>query len=411
MANKITEIMNGLLSNGLAINTNLEKKIKLLAGQNDKFKNDLTNKLKDILANITSFNNLNLQNISQTKNKLDQVTKELSDSNNKLTSVQEELTKVKGELTQAQNDLKTCTSKKLELENQLKQVNEKMTEASAEYQKNLANLKEEYTNKSNNEKKQLEADFNQKVVNLNNEKIAIQQQMEKAKKEQQDAITNLNNIQQQQESLIKNLGTINEFLAKQLQLIDSINTNQPNIDDYTQFLENIQNGISVVIQQINQAVNNSENLTPTPSPNSNNVNNTNPYILFDKFVRLSPQQQQEIFQQINNEDVEDDIKQALINQTDNDKRTISYLLNQYNGDLLKGGKRKNRKTRKCTSRRASQGRGRGRGRGKVSTYKGRGGYVYSGSKSLDKSSSVITDSSFTRNKRKYQSKHKSRQNK
>lgn len=109
MANKITEIMNGLLSNGLAINTNLEKKIKLLAGQNDKFKNDLTNKLKDILANITSFNNLNLQNISQTKNKLDQVTKELSDSNNKLTSVQEELTKVKGELTQAQNDLKTCT--------------------------------------------------------------------------------------------------------------------------------------------------------------------------------------------------------------------------------------------------------------------------------------------------------------
>jgi len=183
----------------------------------------------------------------------------------------------------------------------------------------------------------------------------------------------LSSLQKDQENLIVSLGNINSFLTKQLELIDSINVNSPNIEEYTSLLDTIQTGLGGVISNINQAV-------------SEPVNSDT--LVYDKFISLTPDQQEAVLQTLSFNDktyIENNINTTDVVV----KRNIRNMLKRYRGELLKGGKGKGKRNKKRKTMKK---------RSKKTRKLFKGGYVYSSSKELDKASSIISASSKTNSK-------------
>jgi len=259
-----------------------------------------------------------------------------------------------------------------------------MRQIELEYQNKINGIREEMAQKTTQEKKAMQEQFDQDMAALNNQKMALEKELQEAKNKETEAINNLNALQKEQEGLIVNLGTINEFLARQLQLISTINTEQPNNADYATLLETIQNGLTGVIGEINQAV--ATNTTPITS-----VSQTP---LYDKFIKLNEDQQQEIYGIIG-QSYANIIKRDMASSPP-DKLNIQNILKKYySGDLLRGGKRR-RRTMKKKHRKTH----------KLIKKNQRGGYVYSTSKELDRASSIIGKSSRTKSTSNFKTRSK-----
>ena len=112
-------------------------------------------------------------------------------------------------------------------------------------------------------------------------------------------------------------------------------------------------------------------------------------------MRLPEEEKQKIYAALDGRDSAIIMQNISSQDPINNINIQNILSRKYNGDLLRGGKRR-RKTMKK------------RGRKSRKTY--RGGYVYSSSKELDKASSVISSSSNTTSSRGslFNSKSKSR---
>jgi hypothetical protein len=376
-----TSVIQEILKNGTAINDNLGKKIGLLNDRNSKFNNDLLKKLNEIISAISAFKNTNLQGLTDTKNKLTEVSKELETTKATLNQNQQQLQTVQANLSAAQNELQTANARKNELEQKDRELNDKLAQLETNYNNKISGIRDEMSKTSTAEKNAMQQEFNNQITTINNEKAQLQQAVENAKLAQTEAVNNLSSLQKDQENLIVSLGNINSFLTKQLELIDSINVNSPNIEEYTSLLDTIQTGLGGVISNINQAV-------------SAPVNSDT--LVYDKFISLTPDQQESILQTLSFNDktyIEDNMNTTDIVV----KRNIRNMLKRYTGDLLKGGKRKRKqKTMKRRSKRT-----------KKLMKNLKGGYVYSSSKDLDKASSIISASSNSNSNSNSKSKSKS----
>ena len=374
-------VIQDILNNGRAINNNLGKKIELLNAHNTSFNKELTKRLNDIITVIDEFKSTNLQGLTETKNKLATVTTELEKTKQNLDQTQAELNRVKQESTNIQNELQNTNARKNELEQQVRNLEQRIQDIDTEYKNKINGVRQEMAEKSTQEKKAMQTEFDKQIAAINDEKTQLQQEINNAKQAQTDAVNKLSNLQKEQEGLIENLGTINAFLAQQLQLIDSIKTEEPNIDNFTGLLESIQQGLTGVITGINSAV--STNINTTSQSRTydieKNINNLrdlrkNPDKReYERFKNsLSGQIQNQIGININSfdrgdKDAEDRIRDIF--QTNNI---------EVPKPLSTGGKRR-RRTMKKRHRRTRK--------------KMRGGYTYSPSKDLDKSSSIISSTS------------------
>jgi predicted nuclease with TOPRIM domain len=368
-----TRVIQEILKNGTAINDNLGKKIGLLNERNSKFNNDLLKKLNEIISAISAFKNTNLQGLTDTKNKLTEVSKELETTKTTLNQNQQQLQTVQANLSAAQNELQTANARKNELEQKDRELNDKLAQLETNYNNKISGIRDEMSKTSTAEKNAMQQEFNNQITTINNEKAQLQQAVENAKLAQTEAVNNLTALQKDQENLIVSLGNINSFLTKQLELIDSINVNSPNIEEYTSLLDTIQTGLGGVISNINQAV-------------SAPVNSDT--LVYDKFISLTPDQQESILQTLSFNDktyIEDNMNTTDIVV----KRNIRNMLKRYTGDLLKGGKRKRKQ--KTMKRRSKRTKKLMKNRKLMKNLKG--GYVYSSSKDLDKASSIISASS------------------
>jgi chromosome segregation ATPase len=378
-----SNIIQDILNNGKAINNELGKKIELLNQKNSKFNGDLTKRLNDIISSISSFKNTNLSGLTETKNKLSSVTKELETTKMNLQQTQNELENVKTALSSTQNELQTSNSKRNELEQQNRDITNKITQLQTEYDNKIYGIKDEMSKKSTEEKKQMTQEFNNKMEELNSEKINLQKAIEDAQQKQTEAVNNLAILQKEQDGLINNLSTINDFLTKQLELISNINTEQPNIDEYNGLLETIQNGLGGVINEINQAV-----LPSSQTPSSSSSQTP----LYDKFIKLSEQQKQQVLSQMERQYV-NTILTNIQNPTPENKMNINNIISRhYNGNLLRGGKKsKNSKNTKQKTNKLNK-----KHKTKKHLRRQKGGYTYSSSKELDKASSIVSASSNTK---------------
>ena len=385
-------VIQDILNNGRAINDELGKKIGLLAERNSRFKDTFTRKLTDINTAIERFKSTNLQGLTETKERLTNVTNELNATKETLTRTQSELEQIRGALSASQSELQNVTSVKNGLEQKERDLNDRIRQLEAEYQNNINNVREEMKQQTNAEKAAMKQEFDNQMASLNNEKAELQKGIQDAQ-------------QNQQSSLVNNLGEINSLLTRQLELISNINTEQPNDAEYSQLLDVIQTNLGGVISEINQAVsgqprNQNQNRNQTLYDIEANFNN-----LMNLYKRQDKRQYQASLRNIDG-GVQDQINRNIVNADRGDRDAINAIKsilrdNQtiINNSSLFGGRRrsktmrkKQRKTRKSKSR------------------KQRGGYVYSSSRELDKASSIVSASSGskTRSKSKNKSRNKSK---
>ena len=393
-------IIQDILNNGKAINDNLGRKIQLLNTRNTSFNQELTKRLNDIIGAIDAFKSSNLQGLTETKNKLTEVTNELQTTKQNLEQTQAELNRVKQDFASVQNELQTANARKNELEQQVRDLDQRIKQSELEYQNKINGVRQEMSDKATQEKKDMQTAFDNQIAALNNEKAQLQKDINDAKQAQNDAVNRLSTLQQEQDGLIQNLGTINQFLAQQLSLIDTINTEQPNMVDYSDLLDQIQRGLSGVITGINQAV----STNTTMGSRGSNVE-TGPYDVETNFNNLlnlhneSPSgQYSQYITKINKDktkypngtkftadiskyinDAERGIPQAIQN-IKSILATYKIPVDSYNPT---GGRRKRRTMKKRYRRTRKQQKG---------------GYTYDSSKDLDMKSSVISPSIGTKNK-------------
>lgn len=375
-------VIQDILNNGRAINNTLGKKIELLNAHNTSFNQQLTKRLNDIITAIDAFKSTNLQGLTETKNKLTAVTTELETTKQNLEQTQTELNRVKQESTNIQNELQTTNTKKNELEQQLQYLEQRIQNLDTEYKNKINEVRQDMTEKSTQEKKAMQTEFDNQITAINYEKTQLQQEINNAKQAQTDAVNKLADLQKEQDGLIENLGTINAFLAQQLNLIDSIKTEEPDISNFTNLLDTIQQGLTGVITGINSAVATNVNTTSQPSvydieKNINNLRalrNEQDKREYLRFMKGLPNGV--IKNQIDNNitlfdrgdrNAEDIIRNIL--QTNNIEVPI----------LRKTGGKRRRKTMKNRYKRTHK--------------KMRGGYLWKQNKNLDNASSILIVSS------------------
>jgi hypothetical protein len=119
---------------------------------------------------------------------------------------------------------------------------------------------------------------------------------------------------------------------------------------------------------------------PGPAPAAAAANSTTP--LADKYNNLTQDQKDDVLSGL-----EEKYRNAILTKP-NDKSNIQNILSRnYNGDLLRGGKRKTRCKRKSGGKRKTMKK---RARRTMKRRHHKGGYVYSSSKELDKASSIVS---------------------
>jgi hypothetical protein len=184
---------------------------------------------------------------------------------------------------------------------------------------------------------------------------------------------NLNAAQNEISGLVTKISDINNTLTQQIESITSI---AGELDNNTEVTEGF-NDILTNIQEITAMLDN----TDTNSVANTSANTSNP--IFDKFMNLPQENKDNVIKQIlntKNSRQAESLKGLLsyLSKHPNDIDTIKNIeaiLKPFNS-IIKGGKRRGRKTMKKRSNKKYL----------------KGGYVYSASKSLDKESSIVTDS-------------------
>jgi len=393
----MTSVIQDILNNGKAINDELGKKISLLNQRNGRFKETFTTKLKDIIAAIERFKSTNLQGLTDTKDRLTNVTNELNVTKETLARTQGELEQIRSALSTTQSELQNVTSIKNGLEQKERELNDKIRQLETEYQNKINGVRQEMSDKATQEKKNMQQDFDSQIAALNNEKSDLQKGIQEAQQSQTEAVNKLSALQTEQTNLVNNLGEINSLLTRQLELISNINTEQPNDAEYSELLDTIQSSLGGVISEINQAVSGQNQSTYDVESNYNNLMSLYDTNRFNAFLDNNTDGTVKRAIQTNIREAKNRNPQSI----DEIKRVLSA--NQIKvrppSSSIFGGKRRSKTMKKKNSKTRKLNR-------KLNQ---RGGYVYSSSKALDKASSIVSSSSSkSRTKSKNKSKNKTR---
>lgn len=363
------------------MNDKIEEKIKLLSVRNSNFNRTLTDKLNEIIGAINKFKTTNLQGLTETKDKLAAVTKELQDTKEELVITKTELDRVKTQLVNLQNEIQQTNDNKKNLQQQIGELEGKIRNMEMEYENKINGVRQEISQKTTEEKKNMQQQFDANIAELKQQKNDLEKKFQDAERTQNDAVNRLGALQTVQDELFKKLGTVNEMLVSQIVKIEEINDQNPDYGNYKDLLDMIQLGLSGVITGINDAV------SSTPMSVANSSSSTP---LYDKFVSLSDDDKQKIYDKIGpkyTKSIQDELNSGNPSKSQiNNILNRIYIENLKDGaeDLLRGGRRKRRTMKKRPKKTR-----------KLMKKKQKGGYVYDNSKELDKASSVISHSSGT----------------
>ena len=375
-----------ILDTGAQINTDLNTKLTELTSNNNRFNEDVLRKLnalKILAEQIRDFKARNAEELQNTKIDLARVTKELESSKADLFETRKQVTIAGNALQTIRADYTTLNNEKTELEKKLTALNTAKNQLDAYYNQQIMDIKKQNEEQMQQERQKLEEECQKKMDNLNKEKTELENQLQQANIGQNEAGRKLQELNDAQEELIVKLGTINELLARQLQMISDININQPNYEEYNKLLEAIEQALSGVMRGINSAVSTVDTRKPTP--------------LYDKFISLSVDEREKVLLTLDKKYF-DVILRDL--KDPNQKSNIENIL--YKHSEFRGGKRKRKCKRKTMKKRPR----------KTRKYQ-KGGYTYNKNDKLDKASSVVSNSSSNgksrrRNRRSRRSRHRSR---
>jgi ABC-type transporter Mla subunit MlaD len=382
-------IIEEIMGNGQKLNDTINEKIKLLGERNQQFNQTLTDKLKEIIGAIEKFKNTNLQGLTETKDKLAAVTKELQDTKEELEKTKIELDRVTTELVNLQTQIQQTNTEKDNLQKQIMELDGKIQKMEMEYENKINAAIQYESQKSTEAKKQMQQEFDANIAAIEQQKKDLEKRVEEAEKNQNNAINNLSILQKEHDELTSKLVDVNDMLGNHIKQIETINTNQPEYREYEALLDTIHNGLSGVISGIKNAVS-STSVTNSASQIPYNFNDN--FIKLEKLSNLMGRPNLKKFLKEKIPNISDSVVEALANVSvpGNEKPIKDILLSRkiiipdfdINQDGQKGGRRKRRTMKKRPKKTR-----------KLMKKKQKGGYVYSASKELDKASSVISHSS------------------
>lgn len=390
--NTIQNTIQQILTNGQNLNSRIEFKIKELTDGESEFKGQLTTRLRDIINKIAEFRNINLNGLTQTKAELTQVTEKLNAANEELEKTKSELEELKEKTGFIQSQLTDVNNEKTTLTQQFEILKNEMTNIQNDYQNQINNINQKNLDNVEEIKRNLQNECDTQMNELRGQQNELTAQIQEANKREQNAINELNIFKAQENDLITKLGEINKMLVTQMESIDNI-PKKSGISEYDELLKEIMDNLQGVVTGINQAV------ASSSQPRQLSDAEQQPYYYFNKFIGLNDTEKQKIIDFIDkNQDKKKfpDYKPTLSDKEnystndDSDKTYINDILKKEyvykvgEDNLLKGGRRK----RKTMKRRPKKSR-------KVMKKRQKGGYTYSSSKHLDKSSSIVSDSSGT----------------
>jgi hypothetical protein len=386
----IETTIDEIVEKGNQVNQRLDGKIKALEQHNNAFRTTLINKLQIISGAIDNFKKTNLQGLTDTKNELDDARRQLQDTQLELTRTQGELDDVRRQYTDINNRIAATNEDKKNLEDKIVQLETIIKNMETDCNNRISTARKEMADKSTQEKKQMvqeqeeiKRESDAQIAKLTADLEDLRRQSEEARIGQENANNELRTLQENQERLLVKLGTVNQILASQLEMIDkNIDLNNPNYGDYESLLDTIQAGLGGVISGINSAV---SGTTGSSSKLSYNAE--------ENYQRLKNMPSNVLGQLINELLVNGSINRSEKNliemiRSPQNKTEIINILNSKKLIIpdpnISGGKRKRKhKTMKKRRRRTR----------KHMKKHQKGGYTYGVSKDLDKASSEISNTS------------------
>lgn len=332
MASPFDEILNTLGSTVGSIDA------KVTSGKEkvSEYKSAIIARLREIVGQLDQLKRNNvLASIPALKG-------QLQNANAELKAKTEELEATKAQLSGANNTI-------ADLQRQIENINSQIKTKDEEIQRAKAELQNEISKSA--EKDSAIQQLNKQIEELNSQKSELQRNLEAS--------------QSQINGLIEKLKLINDSLANKIQLIDEI-TKDLNLDDgeVSEGFKAIADNIKAIMIMLESTDSSASLPPPTSTPSVKSQYDAIPKEQKDK---LPP-------------DIRNQIKKMLENRPSGYENTIKNMLSSQ-GITLKGGRRRNRNKRKTYKNRR---------------LKLRGGYVYTSSRELDKSSSEITSRSETK---------------
>ena len=265
-----------IVDKGTQVNQRLDGKIKELKLHNTAFRTTLINKLQIISEAINNFKQTNLQGLTETKNELDEARRQLQATQAELAQTQAELEGVRRQLTDINNRLTATNEEKTNLEAKITQLEKIIRDMKMECDNRINLVRKEMADKSTQERiemvqeeERIKKDFENQIAELNKNIADLRSQSENAQRRQENANNELRTLQENQGRLLVKLGTVNQMLASQLEMIDkNIDLNNPNYGDYEGLLNTIQAGLGSVISGINSAVSSTTGSSSSGPPSS-----------------------------------------------------------------------------------------------------------------------------------------------
>ena len=258
----IESTIDEIVEKGTQVNQRLDQKIKALEQHNTAFRTTLINKLQIISEAIDNFKQTNLQGLTETKNDLDEARRQLQETQAELDRTRAELEEVKRQFTDINNRLTATNQEKTNLDAKIAQLEQIIRDMETDCNNKISGVRKEMADKSTQEKKQMVQEQEEikrvsdaQIAELNKNIEELRRQSEDAQRGQENAKNELRTLQENQERLLVKLGTVNQMLTSQLEMIDkNIDLNNPNYGDYEGLLDTIQAGLGGVISGINSAV-------------------------------------------------------------------------------------------------------------------------------------------------------------
>lgn len=334
---------------------------KVEAGKNRvrAYKKSIIDKLKEVVQQLDDLKTKS--NLTELPN----LRKQLQDSQASLTQKTQELDTTNGQLSEANKNLQ-------QLQNNLDQINRQIEEKNEQIT-TLTNL--------GKEKESTIEELNNQVATLTDEK--------------KQAETNLSSAQTQLNLITDKINNINSSLQSQIQMIEHITNELGDLDngDVAEQFRAVTDNIGQIVTMLTEA-----SSAPAQAPA---ISFYSMYRIIDENDRKTvldqlPERSKRYIESL---DMYNDNNKENINQTFGVTANINAkdkLEELYNKTTKKGGKRKRRTMKK---------------RHKRTHKKMRGGYVYTSSKNLDKSSSEISSSLGSTSNSKSKTRHKTHKRK
>ena len=283
---------------------------------------------------------------------------------------------LQGQLTESNNALQQKTSELAETRQQLEKSNaqvETLNRQNAELTQQL-NQKDGELKQKEEQLRQLQASNDESIAKLNEQIKALQSEIDQLKQQKNAVEQQLVASNQELSNLVRQIAEINEELNRNIELINGIAGSLGSVDspEMASQFEAIAQNIAAIVRMIN-----GEQGSATPPAPPVPVPVPGPSIppIQQKYNDLPESETNKLTPR-----VKKDIEGILKNKTSGYEERIRDILHGQGVNFTGGG-------------RGRRGRGRGRKTRKVKKYNLKGGYVYTSSRELDNSSSIISDGS------------------